>query len=361
MALGQKNEVKVAIENYTHLIIGERKIGKSTLIADIATTLSSLDDLLVISVGDEDGFHAIDGLIFENPMKWNEFVKIVDELVLNPDEQPFKFVCIDTIDELINLGIAEVLRLHKLEKGDVPKSINDAFGGYGRGKAKLFEMINGQVSRLKKSKYGLFEIGHNKVRELKDKGTGDQYNVLTSNLTNDYFDVFAYKADIVCNIVTEKEMGENNNLQDIKRYMYFRSDGFIDAGSRFAELPNRVPYGAEQYIEAVKDGIKNSLKKPIGDKEMATKRQQEIDAKEKAAKEQIKVANAEAEEEEMQEQIKEFVKYIQTNIKKATSETQAMLKERIISDIGSLKEVPVDKIAELSEIKNLLEQDLLSA
>ena len=53
-------------------------------------------------------------------------------------------------------------------------------------------------------------------------------------------------------------------FQNSKRYMYFRSDGYIDAGSRFRNIPNRVPFtddpkvAAQNYINAVKEGIKDA-------------------------------------------------------------------------------------------------------
>lgn len=43
--------------------------------------------------------------------------------------------------------------------------------------------------------------------------------------------------------------------------MYFRDDGFVEAGSRFSEMPVQVPYGAEEYYNAVIDGIKASVEK----------------------------------------------------------------------------------------------------
>jgi len=43
--------------------------------------------------------------------------------------------------------------------------------------------------------------------------------------------------------------------------MHFRDDTYIEAGSRFSELPIRVPYGAEEYIKAIKDGIKATIEK----------------------------------------------------------------------------------------------------
>lgn len=130
MALGKKNKVKVILENYTHLIIGERKVGKTTLVANLAKEhYGDIESILLISVGDEDGYKTIDGILCEAPKTWKELVKVVDELVKNPEENDFKAIALDTIDEVVKLAEIEVKRLHKIDKGTEAKSINDCFGG----------------------------------------------------------------------------------------------------------------------------------------------------------------------------------------------------------------------------------------
>jgi len=161
--LGKRHDVKVALENFTHLIIGTKKIGKSTLIADIAKEIyGNIDNLLLISIGDEDGFSGLDGIMLENPMNWKEFVALVDELVKNPEENPYKIISIDTIDELVSLAEKETIRLSNIENPTKQvKTINAAFGGYGAGRKKVVSMIEDQLMRLRRTKYGLFLVGHN--------------------------------------------------------------------------------------------------------------------------------------------------------------------------------------------------------
>jgi hypothetical protein len=285
MALGQKHEVKVALESYTHLVIGTKKIGKSSLIADIAKEIyGGINNLLVISIGDEDGYSALDGLIYENPMSWKEFVAIVDELVKNADENPFKIVSIDTIDELVTFAEKETIRLSNIENPTKQvQTVNAAFGGYGHGRDKVIDIIQEQIMRLRRTKYGVFLVGHNKIKSIKQKLEGDNYNVISSNLTEDFFNAFAYKADIICNIVSEKVV-KNGALDATERYMYFRDDGFVEAGSRFPTMPTHVPYGARTYYDAVISGIKASLNTTVSDKEFEKKRQTALKQKESDAK-----------------------------------------------------------------------------
>jgi hypothetical protein len=285
MALGKKHEVKVAMESYTHLVMGTKKIGKSSLIADIAKDIyGSINNLLVISIGDEDGYSALDGLIYENPTSWKEFVAVIDELVKNSDENPYKIISIDTIDELVDLAERETIRQSNIENPTKQvQTVNAAFGGYGHGRDKVIDLIQEQIMRLRRTKYGVFLVGHNKIKSIKQKMEGENYNVISSNLTEDYFNAFAYKADIICNIVSEKVV-KNGALDANERYMYFRDDGFVEAGSRFPTMPTHVPYGARNYHDAVISGIKASLNTSVSDKDFEKKRQDALKQKETEAK-----------------------------------------------------------------------------
>lgn len=88
-----------------------------------------IDNLLVISVGNEKAYEAIDGTIYEEPQNWTELMAIVNELHKNPDDNPFEWVSIDTIDNVIPMAEKEVIRLHTKEFKEVPKSFNSCFGG----------------------------------------------------------------------------------------------------------------------------------------------------------------------------------------------------------------------------------------
>ena len=131
MALWKKNEVKVDIASYMHYIRGVKKVGKTTLFRDLVSHISNgeMDKGLLISLGDEDGYKALDGLMVATASDWSEFVEIVDELVENPEENEFKFIALDTVDELFNIATEEVFRIHKRKKGEVCESLNSALGG----------------------------------------------------------------------------------------------------------------------------------------------------------------------------------------------------------------------------------------
>lgn len=233
---------------------------KSTLVADIAEELyGGIDKLLILSIKNEKAYEAIDGAIYEEPQNWSELIKVVKEFVKG--DHDFKMLSFDTIDELIELATQEVIRLHTKEYKEVPKSFNSAFGGYGAGRKKLQELINELLDEIKDTGYGYYFIGHNKTKTIKSKIDEEDYTVITSNLSTDYFNAIAYKCPIICNIVSDVETNKSGALSDKLRFMHFRDDAYVEAGSRFSELPVKVPYGAKEYIDAVTKGIEASINK----------------------------------------------------------------------------------------------------
>lgn len=258
MALWRKNEVVVSLENYRHYIRAPKKFGKTTLFAEIGKTLyGNYDKSILLNLGNERGFKAIDGLIVADCPTWGDLIAVVNELIDTKEENGFKLVCFDTVDEFVSIAQAEVIRLDAKKSG-TKRSFNATFGGYGAGRRMVEEMINSVITRLEDAGMGLFFLGHTKIKDVKEKD-GDEYSQLTSNLSTDYDGIFSNKADICAMGVIERDVTDGR-LSGTTRYLQFRSDGFVDAGSRFANIVEKVELSAENYIEAVKSAIKTSIK-----------------------------------------------------------------------------------------------------
>lgn len=283
MAKYKKNTVKLDIGSYIHYWRGIKKSGKTTLFYNLLMEqYGTLDAGLLISVGEEIGFYALDGIIYVEVPTWEDLIELVDDLVENKADNNFKFLGIDTVDELVKLAKEEVKRLHKKAKG-VAAEFNACLGGYGAPRDKVIELIDEQLARLRRAGYGLALIGHTKLRDVKEKN-GDEYQQLTSNLSSDYDGIFANKADIVMTIAVEKNIDEHKRIEGTTRYMYFRTDGFIDAGGRFDQMPERVEYGARNYIEAFEQGVRGAMKtNKLTEEQIAQKRAEEVQARENVA------------------------------------------------------------------------------
>lgn len=270
------NKVKCDIGSYIHYIRGIKKVGKTTLFYNIVKEqYGDLSKGLLISVGDEIGYQALDELIYAQPETWAELEEIVDDLVDNKKDNNFELVCLDTADEVIKLAMQEVKRINKVKTGKSAE-FNACLGGYGAPRQKVQELVDDLLAKIRKAGYGLFIIGHTKIRDVKEKN-GDEYQMLMSNLNMDYDSIFANKADFVSTIVVEKVIDEDKHIEGTTRYIYFRSDGFVDAGGRFADMPEKVEYSAKNYIEAFEKGVKNAIIGKVSDSEIKKR----IDAEKK--------------------------------------------------------------------------------
>ena len=110
---GQKNHVKVDPLAYNTILLGEPKIGKTTLIRDVCEKLVGEDGYMFLDVGKEDGSDAINGIVAEPVWDWEKFDDVITDIVENryTDYKDLKVVVVDTFDELMNLAEGEVLRI----------------------------------------------------------------------------------------------------------------------------------------------------------------------------------------------------------------------------------------------------------
>ena len=208
MGMFKTNKVKCDIGSYIHYWRGIKKVGKTTLFYNLVKEqYGDLNKGLLISLGDEIGYNALDGLVYVQVPTWGDLLEVVDELVENKTDNEFEVVALDTVDEMIKLAKEEVKRLHKKAKGTAAE-FNACFGGYGAPRDKVNELCDDILARLRKAGYGIIEIGHTKIRDVKEKN-GDEYQQLTSNLSADYDGIFANKADIVMTIAVERDIDEN--------------------------------------------------------------------------------------------------------------------------------------------------------
>lgn len=283
------NTVGVTLGSYPHyLIMGSRKVGKTTLFADLVM-YNYKDPLkgLLISCGDEEGYKAIDNLQVEDAKAWDMLededgnrglVQIVDELIdLRGTPEQIEMVCLDTLDELVEIASQQVYEEHRNEKGKYPKSLNDALGGYGAGHRRVVELIKGIIRKLNQSGMAVFIIAHTKQKEITDPMTDLKYEIVTNNLDSRFYSPFADTAQMVVNIVKERNIeGAGKTTKTIKgkevevdiagkqksidRYMYFRENTYVDAGGRFEGLPEKLPLSAENFMKAFKIGVESSKK-----------------------------------------------------------------------------------------------------
>ena len=200
MAYGKKNHVKLDPLAYNICLLGESKVGKTTLIKEVCEKLAGCDGYMFLECGQERGADAIEGINYINCPEWQMdydeltnsagFEDVCDDIIDNKttDYADLKVVIIDTYDQLINLAEDESKRLWNRDNPDKrTNSINAAWGGFGKGEKKAIELMFNKIAELRSVGVSTIIIGHIKTKDISDPVSGETYQILTSDQQQNYF------------------------------------------------------------------------------------------------------------------------------------------------------------------------------
>lgn len=322
MAYGRKNKVKTSPLDYNILLLGEPKIGKTTLIYEMCKKLAGEDGYLFGEMGSERGADAIEGVNYVDIPCWDDrglddedlermdlnnqvpLMTLVNDICENKTtEYPdLKVFIVDTIDHFIELANAQTIVESNREvakKGgnakDKTKTINGAFGGYHKGQEYAMSLMGGIINKLLDVGVHTILIGHTKFKEITDPISDTTYQVLTSNQPNDYYKYFENNMHFVATAyVDRKIINEKNSkgksvgkVKSETRKIKFRdNDSYaVNSGSRFRTLKGEINFGVDEFIDAIVTAIKDEKKRGGGD---FTKDVKEEEVEKKKAEEIVK-------------------------------------------------------------------------
>ena len=331
---GKKNHVKIDPFNYSLMMLGEPKIGKTTLLYEVAEKLVGENGYIFAEFYRERGHAAIEGIVAEEFATWDDWVEFVDDVVYNKstDYAELKVVFADTYDQYILLGEQEALRLwNKKNPEKRTDSLNQSWNGFGGGSKKAIELMFEQIDRLESVGVKVWWVGHVKTKEVKNIYNEETYQILTSDQQQNYFNALKKNLHFLClayfdrelqkektgkkNIVTKKEETKTT-IKDETRKIKFRDDSFVvDSGSRFSDIVPEINLDRDEFITAITDAIKAEIdKKGVSMED----RKKEDDAE--AAKEAKRIAEAEEmariqrELDSIKEEISEFFTENKSNL-----------------------------------------------
>lgn len=246
---------KANLEDYVITIYGNPKVGKTTLAFNLGKEhFGSTKESLIL--GFEDGFKALTGAMAVSIKDWSHFLELSEELIEDKEddnELPYKFLILDTIDGMSNMASKYVVRRESRADSKKYKTIKDI--PWGRGGEALRVEIQDAIERLSKH-YGVLLITHSKEKKIEPK-VGASYDTTTLSLDGKVLDVVKNISDFIVYLSIEREKGKD---KEGKRYMYFRDESMFEAGSRFPKIKSKVPYGAKNFIEVVKDAVESANK-----------------------------------------------------------------------------------------------------
>jgi ABC-type oligopeptide transport system ATPase subunit len=373
---GQKREICIDPLAYNIGLIGESGIGKSTVIKEVCEKLAGDEGYIALDIGKEDGHDAINGIVSEKVPDWAKFKKFCDDVIENKltDYKDLRVVVLDTFDQLLEIAEPEVIRMHNRANPDKPKitSIKAAFGGFMAGEDKAIQIVLDKLWELKGVGVSFIAIGHTKKKDVDDPITGESYSILTTNMSQRYFNALKTKLHFLGvayidreivkqktgkkNVVTKQEEVKGKVMSESRR-ISFRDDNYsVDSKSRFADIVDEIPLDSDAFIKAITDAIMAEHSK--GDKTVEqSKKDLEKARKQKEAEVAEKLEHDAANKVD-EEKNAELVSTIQNKFSDVSAATKkkvkAFMAEHDIPNFKNADEIPT---ANLEAIVAMLNED----
>ena len=270
-------------EDYSYIINGVGGIGKTTLVYEIGKLVTgSNEGTFIITCGGENKPKHIPDAFGDVAPDFKTFVAIVKELCTNKEAYPdTKFVAIDSLDEYARITENYVVAEWNAscDINERAKSIAQAYKGFQKGENRACDLMIQQVIKLQEAGYSILEIGHTKTKTKSDVITQVQFEQLTCNLDNKYYNALKDKCNLVAMCYFEntidnveekknaftKKMVKVGELVDRKRVMVFADDdNAIDCKSHFEYIPHKIDFSARDFVDAVENAIVMKLEAANG-------------------------------------------------------------------------------------------------
>lgn len=308
--LGKVKAHKVVADafQYKYVVAGRPKAGKTSLVHGIVKEKYDNDLSKLLLIAFEKGYNALDGIHADDINEWSDFTELVEELVESKDEVSYKVLAFDTVDVMGKMATDHVLKVQSRKDNKRYTAINDL--AYGKGYDLLEREIGEQITKLDKAGYSLIFITHDKDKQFETR-EGLKYDKTTLSLGGRVRDLILNMVDFIVFIELSKELVKG--VATDKRYIYFRGDSGLEAGSRFRHVPNRIEYGYKEFIDTVENAILSEYGGDVKEVEKA-KKEQNKEKEEKANEYVNSVKNAKTPN-ELIEEISELITELPKSVK----------------------------------------------
>lgn len=233
----QKNVISRDLKGKYVLLYGKPKSGKTT-------AACSFPDAVLLAF--EKGYNAIGDAFPFDINKWSDFKMALRDLEDPRSKDRFKTVIIDTVSICWEMCEKYICQQNGVQKiGDI------AWGGGYVACKKEFES---SIRRITQLGYGVVLIAHSASR-VEKTADGSDIEIISPDLPKRAAEVCNGIVDIIGYIGNEWVNGER------KRWLYTRETPTLFAGSRFKYMPDKIPFGYDELVNAIAEAIEMAEKR----------------------------------------------------------------------------------------------------
>lgn len=357
--IGKIREVKIDIASYSYLINGIAGVGKTTTVCEIGQKEYGTDGFLLLTIGQEPEPEHIGNLWNERAKDWDDLEEIIDTICeyKSEDYPNLRMIGVDSVDEVFRLAEQKVISLHNQKVSnptDRISTIKSAFGGYQAGENKVIDIVSSTLFKLRDHGISLFFIGHTKTKNKKDQMLDVEFEMLTSNLDNKYYNCIKDKVNVVMCAYVERELTDLETRKDAftkkqkqvgkiaseKRVVTFRDEEYaIDVKSHLAYICPKCDLDSTVIINELKQAMikqSNSFHNELTEKDIEnkiSKERQELEAKKPVDETKVK---------------EDKLDKIRTNLAKLDmAKLQPIMKNYSITNFNNAKDIPMEALDEI--------------
>ena len=227
-----KTPPKTDLSDFTTLIYGQTKIGKSTL-------ASRFPEALFLAT--EPGLNALDA--YQIPItSWQELLAAARDVA--GGNHQFRTVVIDTADNAYKYCEEYVCAQEQIRH---PNDLE-----YGKGAAFVNNEFQRVLTKLAALPYGLILISHAKEKEVKTP-TG-KYMKTAPTLPGGAYKIILGMADMVLYCDMEEVAAAEGKIAQ-RRVIHTKPTIYYEAGDRTGLLPETLPLSYQKFFEAFQESL----------------------------------------------------------------------------------------------------------
>lgn len=233
----EKNVISRDLKGKYVLLYGKPKSGKTT-------AACSFPDAVLLAF--EKGYNAIGNAFPYDVNKWSDFKVALRDLEDQRSKDRFKTVIIDTVSICWEMCEKFICQQNSVQKiGDIP---------WGAGYTACKKEFETSIRRITQLGYGVVLIAHSASR-VEKTADGSDIEIISPDLPKRAAEVCNGIVDIIGYIGNEWVNGER------KRWLYTRETPTLFAGSRFKYMPDKIPFGYDELVNAIAEAIEMAEEK----------------------------------------------------------------------------------------------------